>query len=58
MVAEEVACCQPIYYIIDMSFERDGLIRIGLVEVEGLEGVGEVFSGLIRLWKCVEKFGA
>lgn len=27
---------------------------MGQGEVEGMEGVGGVFSGLIRLWKCVE----
>lgn len=37
-----------------MQFESGALIRMGVAEVEGLEGVGGVFSGLIRLWKCVE----
>jgi hypothetical protein len=38
-----------------MQFESGALIRMGVAEVEGLEGVGGVFSGSIRLWKCVEK---
>ena len=29
-------------------------IRIGLAKVERLEALGGAFSGLIRLWKCVE----
>jgi len=28
---------------------------MGLVEVEGFEGVGRGVIGLVRLWKCVEK---
>lgn len=55
MVAEEVVRCQLICYIIDMSFERAGRIRMQWVEVGRLEGVGGAFSSLIRLWKCVEK---
>lgn len=28
---------------------------MGVAEVAGVEGVGEEVSGLIRVWKCVEK---
>jgi|SRR5579859_1508190 len=56
MVAEGMAVCQPTCYIIDMSFEREALVRTRLAEVEGMEGVGGVFNSLIGLWKFVEKF--
>jgi hypothetical protein len=36
------------------SFERRGLVRMGVGEVAGMEGVGGGVSGLIRVWKCVE----
>jgi hypothetical protein len=28
-----------------------------VAEVEGFEGVGRGVMGLLRLWKCVEKWG-
>ncbi|MGB6498884.1 MAG: hypothetical protein WA853_15010 [Candidatus Acidiferrum sp.] len=41
-----------------MQFESGVPIRMPMTDVGELEGVGGVFSRLIRLWKCVEKFRA
>jgi hypothetical protein len=30
---------------------------MGVAEVEAFEGVGRGVTGLLRLWKCVEKWG-
>jgi hypothetical protein len=38
------------------SFEWEGRIRMGVTEVEEFEGVGWGVMGLLRLWKCVEKW--
>jgi hypothetical protein len=56
MVAAVVTFCQLVSAFTEYSFERAGRIRMRVAEVAGLEGVGEAFSSLLRLWKCVEKF--
>lgn len=38
-----------------MVIRMAGLVRMRAVEVVGAEGVEEGVSGLIGLWKCVEK---
>jgi hypothetical protein len=50
-----VTFCQLVSAFTECSFERAGWIRMRVADVEGSEGVGSVFRGLLRLWKCVEK---
>jgi hypothetical protein len=52
-----LADCQLVYEITATLFEREARIRMGRAEVERFEGVGRILMDLIRLWKCVEKWG-
>jgi hypothetical protein len=56
MVAEVVTDCQQRSSFTECLFERVGRIRISVAEVERIEGVGRGVMGLIRRWKCVEKW--
>ena len=50
-----VTICQYRFYVYCMVIRMAGLVRMRAAEVVGAEGVEEGVSGLIRLWKCVEK---
>jgi hypothetical protein len=52
-----LADCQLVYEITATPFEREARVRMGGGEVEGFDGVGRGLMGLVRLWKCVEKWG-
>ena len=40
-----------------MVIRTGGWIRIRVAEVDGIAGVKRGVMGLLRLWKCVEKWG-
>jgi hypothetical protein len=55
MVASLVTNFQYLIILLIRSFERRARIRMGVAEVEGIEGVGWGVMSLIGLWKAVKK---